>query len=138
MKNDSFKDFVVDQLEALPDFDCRGMFGGYGLYSGAAFFGIIYRGALYFKVGSATIEDYRAAGMGPFRPGKKQTLRSFYAVPVEVLEDRARIIEWAQEAIAQSGSSARNQERRRAPEDTSKLRTDRKSDVCQNRRRRLS
>ena len=31
-KEDSFRDFVLDQLHALGDIRCRAMFGGYGLY----------------------------------------------------------------------------------------------------------
>ena len=34
VKNDSFKDFVVEQLAGVPDLSYRAMFGGYGLYSG--------------------------------------------------------------------------------------------------------
>lgn len=30
-KTDDFKNFVLDQLEYLPDLICRAMFGGYGL-----------------------------------------------------------------------------------------------------------
>lgn len=113
MKDDSFKDFVVEQLESLPDFECRGMFGGYGLYSVGVFFGIIHRGALYFKVGGGTMNDYRAAGMKPFRPRKKQTLRSFYEVPADVLENRSLLVEWARKAVAQSTASTQSQRRTR-------------------------
>jgi len=46
---DSFKDFIVDQLSDLEDLECRAMFGGYGLYQDDIFFGILYKGRLYFK-----------------------------------------------------------------------------------------
>jgi len=32
MKEDSFRDFVLDQLRSLEGGSCRAMFGGYGLY----------------------------------------------------------------------------------------------------------
>lgn len=42
--NDGFKDFVLDQLADLRGLRCRAMFGGYGLYRGNTFFGIIHKG----------------------------------------------------------------------------------------------
>jgi TfoX/Sxy family transcriptional regulator of competence genes len=43
MKDDSFKDFVLDQLRELDDVEARRMFGGYGLYQDETFFGIIFK-----------------------------------------------------------------------------------------------
>ena len=37
MRKDSFKDFVLDQLSAMPDLTGKTMFGGYGLYHKASF-----------------------------------------------------------------------------------------------------
>jgi DNA transformation protein len=45
----SFKDFVLDQLQGVPDLECRSMFGGHGLYQEETFFGIVFKGRLYFK-----------------------------------------------------------------------------------------
>ena len=44
MRDDSFKDFVMDQLAALPELRAKRMFGGYGLYGGEHFFGILMEG----------------------------------------------------------------------------------------------
>ena len=41
-KEDSFRDFVLDQLRSLEGVTCRSMFGGDGLYLGADFFAIVY------------------------------------------------------------------------------------------------
>jgi DNA transformation protein len=71
------------------------MFGGYGLYHDETFFGIIHRGRLYFKVDEATVEDYRKLKMQPFRPNAKQTLRSYYQVPLEIMEDQGYLRQWA-------------------------------------------
>jgi DNA transformation protein len=75
MKDDSFKDFVVDQLHELDDIAARRMFGGYGLYQDETFFGIIHKGRLYFKVDKTTVAQYRRHKMKPFRPNAKQTLK---------------------------------------------------------------
>jgi DNA transformation protein len=97
-KNDSFKDFVLDQLDGFRDVTCRAMFGGYGLYRGKVFFGIIHKGRLYFKTDEASRETYRQRGMKPFRPSAKQTLKTYYEVPVEIVEDTDQLIAWAGQA----------------------------------------
>jgi DNA transformation protein len=99
-RNDGFKDFVLDQLSDFPGLTCRAMFGGYGLSQRETFFGIIHKGRLYFKVTPATLSPYKEQGMKPFRPNAKQTLKSFYEVPVDVLEDRDQLTSWARQAIS--------------------------------------
>ena len=99
MKEDSFKNFVVDQLRQIPNLQCRRMFGGYGLYAGARFFGIIYDGKLYFKTDSGTVHDYEDAGMKPFQPNTKQTLKNYHEVPASVLEAPVDLTGWAVKAL---------------------------------------
>ena len=94
-----FKTFVEDQLSGLRGVVCRAMFGGYGIYQGRTFFGIIYRSRLYFKTSEATRGRYQAAGMQPFRPSAKQTLKTYYEVPTDVVENAEELAAWAQEAI---------------------------------------
>ncbi len=98
-KNDSFRELVVEQLERLPDFRSRSMFGGFGLYSGAHFFGLIYQRRLYFRTGDDTRAAYTAAGMGFFQPNAKQSLKNYYEVPADILEDHVALIRWAKAAI---------------------------------------
>ncbi len=99
--NAGFKDFVLDQLADLRGLTARAMFGGYGLYHGTQFFGIIHKDRLYFKVTAATKPRYKAHGMKPFRPNAKQTLKSFYEVPIDVLEDAEQLVSWGQESARQ-------------------------------------
>lgn len=97
-RNDSFKDFVLDQLSDLRGASCCAMFGGYGLYQGAVFFGIIHKSRLYFKTDEGTKLLYVKKGMKPFRPHAKQTLKTYYEVPVDVIEDQEQLIAWAARA----------------------------------------
>ncbi|ALA60502.1 TfoX/Sxy family protein [Nitrospira moscoviensis] len=90
-RESGFKDFVLDQLADLSGLTCRAMFGGYGLYQGKVFFGIIHKGQLYFKVTADTLPTYQSQGMKPFKPNATQTLKSFYEVPVDVIEDSVRL-----------------------------------------------
>jgi DNA transformation protein len=99
-KSDGFKDFVLDQLTELRGLTCRAMFGGYGLSYKGTFFGIIHKGRLYFKVSPSTVREYRAQGMKPFKPNAKQTLKSFYEVPADVIEDGSLLTAWAQQAAS--------------------------------------
>ncbi len=102
MKDDSFKHFVLDQLEPLGGVQCRSMFGGYGLYRGPVFFAIIYKGRLYFKTNAKSRRSYLEMGMGPFRPNPRQTLKTYYEVPVDILEDCDHLQEWAKRAARDS------------------------------------
>lgn len=99
MKDDSFREFVLDQLSGLGDVTCRAMFGGYGLYSGETFFGIVFQRRLYFKTDESTRGDYERCGMKPFRPNQRQTM-NYHEVPSEVVEDREQLPGWARKAIA--------------------------------------
>lgn len=97
-QNDGFTDFVLDQLSDLHGLTCRAMFGGYGLYCGRVFFGIVHKGRLYFKTNATTAPRYREREMTPFRPSAKQALNSYYEVPVDILENAEELTIWAQQA----------------------------------------
>jgi DNA transformation protein and related proteins len=99
MRDDSFKDFVIDQLQKLDGVEARRMFGGFGLYQEEIFFGIVHKGRLYFKVDDSSVGEYRQRKMKPFRPNPKQTLKSYYQVPVEIFEDADELNRWARDAV---------------------------------------
>ena len=94
-KDQDFLEFVVDQLSTLRRVTSRPMFGCFGLYSGEDFFAIIDDGRLYFCTDETTRPAYRAAGMKTFH-----ALKSYYEVPVDVLEDDTELSKWAREAVA--------------------------------------
>ena len=95
-KNDSFRDFVSEQLGA--DAEIRPMFGGYGIYRKDVFFGIIFKGRLYFRTGPRTRKAYVSRGMKPFMPSARMTSKTYYEVPADVLEDRETVRAWALQA----------------------------------------
>ena len=74
------------------------MFGGYGLYDRERFFGILFKGRLYFKTDAESQAAYRARGMQPFRPSATMTLKTYYEVPAEILEDDEPLVAWARRA----------------------------------------
>lgn len=113
MKTDTFREFVLDQLATLRGVRSIAMFGGTGLYCGARFFGILFRNRLYFKVSAKSRTDYEAKGMKPFRPSSKQTLTSFYEVPVDILEEAETLVDWATTAVC-AASPGRKPSRQQA------------------------
>lgn len=99
MSTDSFRDFILEQLAALPGLRCKRMFGGYGLYCGEVFFAILFDGRLYFKTNPATLAEYLDYGAAVFAPSEKQVLRNYREVPVDILEDSERLRFWAERAV---------------------------------------
>src|SRR5438105_15233321 len=107
--SDTFKAFVLDQLEELGDVTPRSMFGGVGLYHDGMFFGILARDRLYLKVGPSNVADYKRAGMKPFKPyAHRSGTMQYYEVPLGVLESSMELAAWARKAIAVSSGSTRS------------------------------
>lgn len=98
MSADSFLDFVLEQLTPLNGLRSKRMFGGYGLYFGEVFFGIVYDGRLYFKTHQDTLPEYLAHHTDVFAPSEKQILKNYREVPADILEDSERLRLWAKNA----------------------------------------
>ncbi|MBC8216944.1 MAG: TfoX/Sxy family protein [Planctomycetes bacterium] len=98
--SDEYLTYVIDQLECLGPVQSRRMFGGAGLYFEGLFFAIIADDILYFKVDDSNRPDYEEASMEPFRPfPDKSTVMGYYQVPIDVLENRDRLRDWAEKAL---------------------------------------
>ena len=101
MPDDSFKEFVLDQLRALPNVRARAMFGAHGLYQDEHFFGILDEGRLFFKTDAQSQADYVARGMEPFTyesKGRVMTM-GYHEVPPDILENAPELVAWAERAI---------------------------------------
>ena len=113
MADDSFKDFVLDQLSALPDLRARAMFGAHGIYCGEHFFGILDEGRLFFKTDQKSQTEYTARGMAAFSyeaRGKTMTM-AYHEVPPDVLENPPELVEWAQCAIKIAAAKPKKKQR---------------------------
>ena len=94
------REFVLDQLAALPGIRDRAMFGGIGLYADDLFFGILASDVLYFKVDDSNRQDYELAGARPFKPYADRAMTMpYYAVPIEIMEDADTLVKWATRAV---------------------------------------
>jgi DNA transformation protein len=115
MADNSFKEFVLDQLSTLPELRVRALFGGHGLYCGDNFFGILDEGRLFFKTDSRSQLDYTGRGMGPFTyqaKGKVMTL-AYHEVPPDMLEQPHELTIWARRAVQIAAAKAKNPSKRK-------------------------
>lgn len=106
-----YTEYVIDQLAGMGPVTSRRMFGGVGLYLGDVFFGLISQETVYFKVDDSNRADYESRGMPAFRPYEKrpQLSLSYYAVPVEVLEDDEAMVAWARRSVAVARAGGRRE-----------------------------
>jgi DNA transformation protein len=106
---------VLDQLARIPQLRWKAMFGGVGLYSADAFFGIVAADELFFKVDDSNRAGYVAAGSEPFRPvAARPVSMSYWRVPIEILEDQGELATWALGAIRAAGNAASKPKKRKA------------------------
>jgi DNA transformation protein len=109
MPDDSFKEFVLDQLSALPGVGARAMFGAYGLYQDEHFFGILDEGRVFFKTDGQSQKEYLARGMAAFTyesKGRVVTM-GFHEVPPDVLESPLELVDWARRAVQVAAATRR-------------------------------
>lgn len=100
MRDVSFRDFVLDQLAAVPGVRARAMFGGHGLYLGGEFAGMVWKGRLWLRTDDRSRAEYRALGSAPIPFGDEPAGNVYWSVPEEILEDAARLAAWFRAAAA--------------------------------------
>ena len=91
-----FFEYVRDQLSQWSNIDKKRMFGVVGLYREGTMFGIIANNMVYLKVDDSNKQKFLDAGMEPLRVFKSNSeVPSYYELPVEILENSEKFIEWA-------------------------------------------
>ena len=96
---DWFVAFALGQLQGIEGLGSIEMFGGYGLFFGRTFFGMMSAGRLYLKTDHATVGEYVRRGKKAFHAGETEGLRSYFELPAEILNDRERLTEWVRAAV---------------------------------------
>jgi DNA transformation protein len=97
--SDEFVEYVVEQLSNWGEVSVRRMFGGAGLYRSGTMFAVIADDVAYLKVDDSNRNDFVRAGSAPFEPYPdkiKTTIRTYYEIPADVLEDSAELAQWAE------------------------------------------
>ena len=98
--DDEFVEYICDQLMNFEIVTYKSMFGGYGLYCGDAFFGLVFGGRVFFKTDDHSRLKYESWESEAFQPNAKQTLNTYYEVPSEIIERSIDLVSWAEEAYA--------------------------------------
>lgn len=106
MKTKSFHTFVMEELfGGISGVTSRAMFGGYGIYREGVIFALIVDDSLYFKTDPGNVDDYKEAGSHPFTYQKsdgKVMAMSYWLLPDAVMENRKKLLEWIDLALAAS------------------------------------
>ncbi|HEU5327204.1 MAG: TfoX/Sxy family protein [Thermomicrobiales bacterium] len=92
--DDPFAVYLRDQLCALDGLVWRPMFGSLGLYQHGAFCGIVHDGRFFLRTDERTRPAFVRRGMAPFQPSPRQTLKNYYEVPADILDDATALVEW--------------------------------------------
>jgi DNA transformation protein len=103
-----YLDFVLEKLSPIGDIKGRAMFGGYGIFHEGLMFALISEDILYFKVNESNRHIYETAQSKPFPHGI-----SYWEVPVDVLEENNRLIEWANISIEIAQEAARKKKKKK-------------------------
>jgi len=90
---------VLDRLSSVQSVRSKSMFGGYGLYSGAYFFGLVWESSLFLFTDEASRKRYKKAGMGPFVFKEGQKEGNYFEIPEKIFESEDQLTKWANEAI---------------------------------------
>ncbi len=98
--NEEFKNFVLDQLQDLDAFDTKRMFGGVALLHHGSAFAKIKHDKVWLKVDDTNRNEFEKYGMKQYTYGKDNSRKlNFYETPVEIIEDRDKLKEWAKKSI---------------------------------------
>jgi DNA transformation protein len=98
--SENYLAYILEQLQGAGPVTAKKMFGGVGLYIDMVFFGLIADDVLYLKVDDSNRADYEAEGMKPFKPfGKKSYTMQYYEVPIDVMDDRDKLKQWAGKSL---------------------------------------
>ena len=98
--NVDFKDFILDQLQGISEFETKRMFGGLVLLSHGSAFAKIKYDRVWLKIDSTNIADFEKFGMSQYSYGKDGSRKlNFHETPIEIIEDRDILKDWVQKSI---------------------------------------
>ena len=98
--NEEFKNFVLDQLQGIGEFEMKRMFGGLALLSHGSAFAKIKHDKVWLKVDDSNRNDFERLGMRQYKYGKDNSRKlNYYETPIEIIEDRDKLKDWVQKSI---------------------------------------
>ncbi len=97
--NEEYVAFIKDQMSELDSFVTKRMFGGVGFFREGIMFGMIGDGKFRLRVDDKNRANFEAYEMEPYLSGKKGKSMPYYEVPIEIIEDRHTLAQWANTAF---------------------------------------
>ena len=98
--NEDFKNFVLDQLQGMDEFEIKRMFGGLAMLHQGSAFAKIKHDKVWLKVDQSNLADFQEHGMNQYTYGKDNSRKlNFYETPIEIVEDRDKLKDWVQKSI---------------------------------------
>lgn len=97
-----FRDFLLELFEPLGPVRLKNMFGGYGIYAGDVFFGLVMDEVIYFKADDETRPAFEAEGKPAFEftnsTGERITT-SYHQIPDRLYDDPDDFTAWARRSV---------------------------------------
>jgi len=98
--NEEFKNFVLDQLQGIGEFETKRMFGGLALLHQGSAFAKIKHDKVWLKVDESNLVDFKGQGMTQYTYGKENSRKlNFYETPIEIIEDKDKLKDWVKKSI---------------------------------------
>jgi len=92
---EEFLNYIKDQLSELGEIETKKMFGGIGFFKQGFMFAMIGGDTFKLKVDESNKMDFEAKGMKPHHSTSKKKGMPYWEVPVDVLEDKSVLTQWA-------------------------------------------
>lgn len=96
-----YLEYIQSQLQVIPDWISKRMFGGVGFFREGVMFAMVTGdNKFYLKINEEIMPEFEAFGMKAFghASGKKPKM-PYYECPVEVLEDADKLHSWAERSF---------------------------------------
>ncbi len=103
--DNSLLDRVMSLLDSIGGIASKPMFGGYGIFHNGDMFALIKGNGLFFKVDDSNRAAYEQAGSKQYKP------MPYFQVPDEVLDDHAKLVDWARISISIARASSAKKRR---------------------------
>ena len=97
--NEEFLSYVKNQLSEFGEIETKKMFGGVGFFKQGLMFAMIGGDTFKLKVDESNKMEFEAKGMKPHHSNSKKKGMPYWEVPVDVLENKSVLAEWAENSF---------------------------------------
>jgi DNA transformation protein len=102
MKNNKseFLQYALDLFNPLGKLTSKTLFGGNAILKNNITFAMVFDGSIYLKTDKNTVKKYLDLDSKPlsYKKNNKTISLRYYEIPIEVLDDEDKLMQWAIEA----------------------------------------